>query len=85
MKEWNYTSIKGNQFHISTGCANPDGDFAMPWCQVDASTCTHRPFAASNHLSWDFCYAADDRITVDTGGILWPVLSREKLYHSHLS
>ena len=84
MKEWNYTSIKGNQFHISTGCANPDGDFAMPWCQVDASTCTHPPFAASSHLSWDYCYAADDQITVDTGEFLWPLLSC-MLYHSPFS
>lgn len=66
LAEWNYTSSKGNTFHITNGCTNPDADQPVPWCMVDPATCTHEPFAASTG-AWDYCYNADDTITIDTG------------------
>lgn len=67
LPEWNYTSSLGNHFHITTGCANPDNDFPMPWCQVDPATCEHSPTASTGEIFWDYCYNQDDKITIDTG------------------
>ena len=69
LPEWNYTSTRGNLFHVSTGCANPDGDMATPWCFVDRSTCQHEPFESTVGV-WDQCYSLGDTITIDTGAPL---------------
>lgn len=66
LNAWSYNSTKGNTFHITNGCSNPDGDQPVPWCMVDPSTCTHEPFTASTG-SWDYCYNVGDTITIDTG------------------
>ena len=67
LPEWNYTSSLGNHFHITTGCANSDNDFPMPWCQVDPATCEHSPIASTGEIFWDYCYNQDDKITINTG------------------
>ena len=67
LPQWNYTSIQGHQFRITSGCANPDNDSALPWCPVDPATCTHTPAAFMGRLYWDYCYNVDDKVTIDTG------------------
>ena len=67
LPEWNYTSIQGNHFHITSGCANPDNESALPWCSVDPTTCTHTPAAMSGRIDWDYCYNLDDKVSIDTG------------------
>ena len=64
---WNYTSLQGNRFQITSGCANPDNDSVLPWCPIDPSTCTHSPAAFTGRLTWDYCYNLDDKVTIDTG------------------
>ena len=67
LPEWNYTSLQGNNFHITSGCSNPDNESALPWCPVDPATCIHTPAALSGRLYWDYCYNLDDKVTIDTG------------------
>ena len=66
LAQWNYTSSRGNLFHVRTGCANPDGDMAVPWCFVDRATCQHEPVTSTDG-PWDQCYSLGDTITIDTG------------------
>jgi hypothetical protein len=81
LREWNYTSSKGNLFHVSSGCANPDGDQPTAWCMVDPATCSHEPIASPGGGFWDQCYAAGDSVTIDTGAA--PVLAAATAYLAH--
>ena len=81
LREWNYTSSKGNTFHVSSGCANPDGDQPVPWCMVDPTTCAHEPIAAETGGFWDQCYSAGDSITIDTGA--WAAVACSASSHTH--